>query len=150
MKSFIINSVAFVAVAATILSFAPSFGGEGFEIALDSKVVIQKYGPNIGEVSSLQLNQSAVNAQITVKYHHCGRVGKNRVISIKDGQNKTMKEWHFADVATPVGAMSCNVKDIFGLKKGTSGSLKLYYSSSELPNGRLLTNIVLGNIVAKK
>ena len=150
MKSFIINSIAFVAVAAAIVSFAPSFGGEGFEISLDSKVVIQKYGPNINDVNSLQLDQSSYNEQLTVKYHHCGRVGKNRVLSLKDGQNRMVKEWKFADAATPVAAMSCNVKDILALKKGNSGLYKLYYISSELPNGRLLTNIVLGNSVKKK
>jgi len=150
MKSFIINSIAFVAVAAAIVSFAPSFGGEGFEISLDSKVVIQKYGPNINDVNSLQLDQSSYNEQLTVKYHHCGRVGKNRVLSLKDGQNRMVKEWKFADAATPVAAMSCNVKDILALKKGSSGLYKLYYISSELPNGRLLTNIVLGNNVTKK
>jgi len=150
MKSFIINSIAFVAVAAAIVSFAPSFGGEGFEISLDSKVVIQKYGPNINDVNSLQLDQSSYNEQLTVKYHHCGRVGKNRVLSLKDGQNRMVKEWKFADAATPVAAMSCNVKDILALRKGNSGLYKLYYISSELPNGRLLTNIVLGNNVTKK
>ena len=150
MKSFIINSIAFVAVAAAIVSFAPSFGGEGFEISLDSKVVIQKYGPNINDVNSLQLDQSSYNEQLTVKYHHCGRVGKNRVLSLKDGQNRMVKEWKFADAATPVAAMSCNVKDILALKKDNSGLYKLYYISSELPNGRLLTNIVLGNSVKKK
>jgi len=150
MKSIIINSVAFVAVAATILSFSPGFGGEGFEISLDSKVVIQKYGPNINDMNSLQLDQSAYNEQLTVKYHHCGRVGKNRALTLKDMQNRMMKEWRFADAATPVAAMTCNVKDILVLKKGSSGYFKLYYSSSELPNGRLLTNIVLGNGMTKK
>ena len=34
--------------------------------------------------------------------------------------------------------MSCPVKDIVGLKKNGSVFLKLYYSSTELPNGRQL------------
>ena len=143
MKSIIINSVVFVAVAATILSFAPGLGGEGFEISLDSKIVIQKYGPNINDVNSLQLDHGSFNGQLIVRYHHCGRVGRNRVLILKDLQNRVMKEWRFADIATPVAAMSLDVKAILALKKGSSGYFKLYYSSSELPNGRLLTSIVL-------
>ncbi len=149
MKSIIINSVAFVAVAATILSFAPK-GGEGFEISLNNKVLIQKYGPNINDVNSLQLDQSSFNGQLSVSYHHCGRVGKNRVLCIKDGQNKVMKEWRFADTPETVAVMKCDVKDILGLKKGNANFFKLYYSSGELPNGRLLTCIVLGNSVTRK
>lgn len=150
MKSFIRNSIALVATGAILLSFAPNFGGEGFEISLNNKVVVQKYGSDINDMNSLQLDQSASNAQLTVKYHHCGRVGKNRVLCIKDGQNKVVKEWRFADVATPVAAMSVEVKEILNSRKGNAGLLKLYYSSSEIPNGRLLTGIVLGNSVVKK
>jgi len=145
MKSFIRNSIVLVATGAILLSFSPNFGGEGFEISLNNKVVVQKYGTNINDMNSLQLDQSAFNAALTVKYHHCGRVGKNRVLCIKDGQNKILKEWHFADVATPVAAMSVEVKDILNFRKGNGSFLKLYYSSSELPNGRMLTSIVLGN-----
>ena len=66
-----------------------------------------------------------------IKYHHCGQVGKSRSITIKDGQNKILKEWHFADVSKTDAAMTCKVKDIPGLKKGNGTiTLNLYYSSS--------------------
>ena len=95
-------------------------------------------------VKNLQLNQTSANDQLTIKYHHCGWVGKNRIVTIKDGQNKLLKEWRFEDVAMPVAGMSCSVKDILSLKKGATGTVRLYYSSSELPKGRLLASVTLG------
>ena len=144
MKSIISKAMSLVAIAATLLSFSPKPGGEGFEISLNNKVLIQRFGNEMNNVSSLQLNPTSSNDQLIIKYHHCGRVGKNRVITIRDGQNNLLKEFRYADVATPVAAMSLPVKDILNLKKGNANTLKLYYSSTELPNGRLLTSIVLG------
>ena len=143
MKSIISKAMSLVAIAATLLSFSPKPGGEGFEISLNNKVLIQRFGNEMNNVSSLQLNPASSNDQLIIKYHHCGRVGKNRVITIRDGQNDLLKEFRYADVSTAVGAMSLPVKDILNLKKGNANTLKLYYSSTELPNGRLLTSIVL-------
>ena len=147
MKSIISKTMTLVAIGATLLSFSPKFGGEGFEISLNGKVVLQRYGGNIDDVKTLQLNQNSPNDQLTIRYHHCGKVGKNRIVSIKDGQNKVVKEWRFADVKETVSPMNCNVKDILSLKKANSSGLKLYYASTELPNGRLLTSIILGNSI---
>ncbi len=124
-------------------SFSVKPGGEGFEIYLDNKLVMQRFGKDINTVQNLQLDQQFANAQLTVKYHHCGRVGKNRIITIKDGQDKTLKEWRFKNVQDAYASMGCNVKDILSLKK-TSSTMKLYYSSTELPKGRLLASIVIG------
>ena len=130
-----------VAIGATLLSFSPKPGGEGFEISLNNKVLIQRYGSDINALNSLQLSPASSNDQLIIKYHHCGKVGKNRIVTIKDGQNNLLKEFRYADVSAPVGAMSLPVKDILNLKKGNLNTLKMYYASSELPNGRLLTTI---------
>ena len=142
MKSIISKTMALLAVCTALFSFSTKPGGEGFEIYVNNKVMIQKFGNEINTVQSLQLDQSLSNAQITIKYHHCGKVGKNRIVTIKDGQNKILKEFRYADVATPVAAMALNVKDILNLKKINSPLLKLYYSSTELTKERLLTTIV--------
>ena len=141
MKSMISKTLTAVAICAAIFSFSPKPGGEGFEIYLNNKAVIQQYGSDMNNLKSLQLSQSSSNDQLTIKYHHCGKIGRNRVVTIKDGQNKMLKEFRYADAATPVAAMSVNGKDILSLKKGSSNTLKLYYSSSELPGGRILATI---------
>lgn len=145
MKSIISKTVLLVSITAILFSFTQNWGGEGFEIYLNNKVVIQQYGSSINDVKNLRLNQNQSNGQLTIKYHHCGRVGKNRIVAIKNEQNKVVKEWHFADEASAVAAMNCNVKEILGLKKGNEQTFRLHYSSTELPKGRLLANIILEN-----
>lgn len=146
MKSIISKTLALVAICTALFSFSHKPGGEGFEIYLNNKVILQQYGSDMNQVKSLQLNQASPDDKLTIKYHHCGRIGKNRVVTIKDGQNNVLKEFRYADAATPVAAMSLPVKDMLDLKKGSSPALKLYYSSSELPNGRMLVSIVSGKI----
>ncbi len=140
MKSINRETMLLFAICTTLFSFLPKPGGEGFEIYLNNKVVLQQYGGDMNNVKSLQLNSGSTNDKLTIKYHHCGKVGKNRVIVIKDSQNKVLKEFRYANAGTPVAAMAVNVKDIVSLKKGST-ILKLYYSSSELPNGRMLASI---------
>ncbi|MEO6232303.1 MAG: hypothetical protein ABIP10_19390 [Ferruginibacter sp.] len=149
MKRMIIKTMTLVAISATLFSFT-NLGGEGFEISLNNKVVVQHYGKPDNAPKSFRLNSYSANDQLSVKYHHCGKVGKNRVLTIKDKQNKILKEWRFADVTVPVAPMSCNVKDILSLGKTNESELKLYYTSSELPDGRMLAIIIVeNNIVAK-
>ena len=142
MKTIIGKSFAMVAVAAILLSFSPNFGGEGFEISLNGKVVLQRFGKNMDGVKTLHLSPASPNDKLTIKYHHCGKVGKNRTVTIKDAQDQLIKTWRFKDVETAVGGMSCHVQDLLSLKKGSNNVFKLYYSSSELPQGRLLTSVV--------
>lgn len=141
MKSLISKTVALIAICTTLFSFSSNPGGEGFEIYLNNQVVIQQYGKDVNVIKSLQLGQSSADDKITIKYQHCGRPGKNRLVLIKDINNKTLKEFHYTDATTPVSAMLVNVKDIKALKKGTTNTLKLFYSSSELPDGRILATI---------
>ena len=144
MKTMISKAFALLAVAATMLSFSPS-GGEGFEILVNGKTVLQKYGREMDKVNVLQLANTAPTDKITFRYHHCGRVGKNRVVTIKDGDDKTLKVFKFTDVPTPLGDMSCTMEELMSLQKGGHTSLKVYYSSSELPAGRQLVSVVFGN-----
>lgn len=137
------------AVIITLLSFTTNKGGEGYEIYIDNKLVLQQYGNQTGNVKSLQLSRQDQDAQMIVKYWHCGRIGKSRQITIRDAQNRMLKQWNFGDAKNATTGMSCKVKDIVALEKGKTQSLNLYYSSSELPKEKLLASIqVSGNNVA--
>lgn len=142
-KSKAVKRLAGVALCAILFSFSTNnSGGEGFEIYLNNKLVLEQYGNNMNTVKTLNLDKAADDDVLSVRYHHCGRVGKNRTITIKDAQDKILKEWKFDDASDVASRISCKVKDILGLRKGKDNTLKLYYSSSELPKGRLLTSIV--------
>ena len=67
------------------------------------------------------------------------------MITIKDGQNKILKQFRFSDATSSLNAMGCHVNEIVTLIKGDNRQLKLYYSSEELPNGRMLALINFGN-----
>ncbi len=135
-----------VTISTIFLSFTPvnNWGGEGFEVYLNNKLVLQKYGNKMDNVQNLQLDKVSPNDQLIIKYSHCGDIGKNRVITIKDGQNKVLKEFRYKDADKAVRVqygISCPLKELLKLKKGTTNTFKLYYSASQLPEGRLLTNI---------
>ena len=147
MRSIISKTFALVAISATLLSFSsnsPS-GGEGFEILVNGKTVLQKYGSDMDNVHTLQLSKTSPTDKLTIRYHHCGRVGKNRMVTIKDGNDNTLKVWKFTDVPTPVGDMSCTMQDLISLQKNGNTSFKIYYSSTELPKGRQLVSVILSS-----
>ena len=143
-KAKAFKRLAGIALCATLFSFSTGAGGEGFEIYLNNKVVLQQYGSDMNTIKTLNLDQAADNDLLSIRYYHCGRVGKSRTLTIKDGEDKVLKQWNFTDVSDPSARMSCKVKDIVGLRNGRNKILKLYYSSSELPKGRLLTSIIAG------
>ncbi|MEO7307466.1 MAG: hypothetical protein ABIR78_06650 [Ferruginibacter sp.] len=144
MRTIISKVFALLAVAATLLSFSPN-GGEGFEILVNGKTVLQKYGGDMDKVNVLKLSKTLPTDKITFRYYHCGRVGKNRIITIKDGNDVTIKTFKFTDVPTPVGDMNCTMQDLMSLQKNGNTSFKVYYSSSELPKGRQLASVVFAN-----
>jgi hypothetical protein len=133
----------------TISSYKNNFGGEGFEVYLNNKLVLQQFGKDINTVKSLQLDQSESNGQLAIRYFHCGQAGKNRVVTIKDVQNVVLKEWRFGDTKDASAKLCCNVKDILALPKLRAGQkVNLYYASAELPNGRLLVTLTTVNKAA--
>jgi hypothetical protein len=145
MKSIISKAMMLVALAAALLSFTSKFGGEGFEISLNGKVLLQQFGKDLNTVKTLQLSNVSASDKLTIRYYHCGRIGKNRTLAIKDSQDKLIKEWRFKDAQTTIGDMSCSVNDFFLLAKNGNHTFNIYYSSSELPAGRMLTKVIFGN-----
>lgn len=146
MKKLIGKTIALVAIAATLFSFTTNFGGEGFEIFVNGKVVIQSFGKDVGKVKTLALNTALPNDKISFRYYHCGQVGKNRLVTIKNANNSTLKVWDYTDVKT--GDLNCTVKDLLNLQKGAK-TFRVFYSSSELPKGRELVEIVFNDLAKR-
>ena len=120
-----------VKTAETIASCKNNFGGEGFEVYLNDKLVLQQYGNDMDKIKNLQLDQSASNGQLAIRYYHCGRPGKSRIVSIRDEKNVVLKEWKFGDAKDASAKVSCSVKDIVTLPKIKAGQkVNLYYAAS--------------------
>jgi hypothetical protein len=143
-KNFIaINALLLVVLATMNYSFTTVPGGDSFEVYLNNKLLFQQYVAKKEGVKSIQLDKSNYNDEINVYYHHCGQTGTGRIISLRDAQNKELKVWHFSDANT---AMSCKVKEIMSLQKlNTNNQINLYYSSKELPQGRLLATVAIAS-----
>lgn len=127
-------------ISAVLSSFAPKFGGEGYQIFVNSKLVLESFGKDMNTVKTISLNEFPESSLLTVRYYHCGKIGKNRVVTIRDSRQQVLKEWRYDDATEAVSGMKCGVTEIARLQKGNS-DLFLYYASSELPNGRLLAEI---------
>lgn len=152
MKKIISKVMMLVATAAALLSFSPNFGGEGFEILLNGKPLLQQFGKDMNSVKNLQLGPVSASDRLTIRYHHCGHIGKNRVITVKDEQGKILKQWRYKDNGSAMSEMLCSTQDIITLKRSGTRVFKIYYSSSELPAGRMLASVTIGDteVAARK
>jgi len=139
------KTLALMAICATLFSFSAYRGGHSFRIYLNDKMILEQYVGAKEGVKSFDLSEANANDQLKVYYNECGQVGKGRSIAIKDENNKTLKEWHFADVNNLTSDMSCKVGDILNLQKGKSAKLQLYYTSKILPEGQLLASIAVNS-----
>lgn len=142
MKKSIIRFFAItliMATGSTLMSFSPGWGGESFEIYVNDKLVIQQSGSSLNTVKTIKLDPSLQSSQIAVWYYHCGRLGKNRVVTLRDSNEKLLNEWRFDDATGIESKMYCSVEKVLAAISVSAGNaVSLHYSSSELPNGRKL------------
>ena len=130
-----------ILICAALFSFSSKKGGDSFEIVLNGKRVLQQFVYASKGVQTIQLTATSDNDKLDIYYNHCGQVGKNRYITIKNEKDQPIKVWKFADAVDKNGAMSFKLKDILSLRKNKTDKLNLFYSSSELPAGRTLATI---------
>ena len=140
-----IKLLALLVICAALFSFSSKMGGDHFEIFLNKKLVFREFVHMAKGVKSFELDQSNPEATLDIYYGHCGQTGKSRRIIIKDAQDRVLKQFNFSDATGKY--MSCKVKDLTNLqKKNSSSKFHLYYSSKEIPKGKMLAAISLTNV----
>lgn len=139
-KPFVL-SVLLLTMSSFLVSFSSGWGGDSFTIHLNDKLIVKQYVYGDKTIKEVELKQSNSNDELRISYSHCGAMGKNRIITVKDQKGKVLKQWSFSDKQE---SMICKVKDILGLEKGNI-SLRLFYSSTEMPKGHVLASIVTEN-----
>lgn len=150
MLQRIFKSTAFAALAlllfsAVLSSFSAPTGGDMFEVYINKKLAIRQFVHLKEPVKTLQLDPASYNDEIEVYYSHCGQTGTSRSITLRDAQNKTLKEWRFQDAPGSKTPMACNLKEVTGWQRLSNGStLQLYYASRELPEGKMLAAFTTG------
>ena len=141
-----IKSMLLLSLATVLFSFSANWGGDSFQIYLNKKLVVKDYVHNVTGTKSFQMDKASYDDQVEVYYSHCGQVGKNRAITLRDENNKVVKELHFPDYSGNNSGMSFKVSDFVNWdKRNGIDQLNIYYSSKELANGRLLASIALGS-----
>lgn len=138
-RRMVVAFISMMLLSVTFLSFRP--GGDHYEVYLNKKLVFTQVVSQPGTLKSLVLDERNVNDKVEVFYSHCGKLGTKRVITIRDGNN-VLKQWRFSNEAGKF--MSVGAKDILAFQnKKNDRKIDLYYSSEQLPDGRLLASIVL-------
>jgi hypothetical protein len=138
------KSILLLVFATSLFSFTSHYGGDSYQIYLNKKLMLKEYVSMGHAIQSFSLDKNTYDQQVEVYYSHCGRVGTNREIVIKDENNKLVKDLRFADYEGNNSGMSFRVSDFLNWdKKNGTDQLNIYYSSKELPAGRLLATINL-------
>jgi hypothetical protein len=124
-------------------SFSAKYGGEGFEIYLNNKLILSQAVNKPFLLHNLQLDNANKDDQLVIYYHHCGSTGNGRTIAIQDDKGNTIKEWKFADASGYNNkGMTIPVRELLQLEKNYSQTnLNIVYYSQQLPKGRALSKI---------
>jgi hypothetical protein len=147
-KKLIMLSALLALFCLSLSSFSPRPGGENYRIYINKKLIMEKFISNNMVTTYLTLTQGNINDKIDVMYNHCGQTGTSRHLVIKDENNRVVKDLRFPDAKGSDIMMHFEAKEILSLQKGDNPpKLKLYYSSKELPNGKLLATLIKGNSV---
>lgn len=147
MKRFIsklsgVKLLGLTALSGMLFSFY-SLGGEGYTIRMGYKLLIEQHVTLRSAVPGFALNRSDAGKELSIYYSHCGLIGKSRAISVRDEQDKILKEWKYADALTEHNPMVCKVNDILALQLQVGNKIQLVYSSKEIPTGKVLANVRL-------
>ena len=121
-------------------------GGDYYKVLLNGKMVAEQYLTKPATLKALSLNAGNQNDQLTVYYSQCGQAGKGRSIALKNESGKLLKEWKFTDSKSR--EMQLPVKEVLQASAKLS-TASVYYTSQEIPAGKMLITLNLSNALAK-
>jgi len=139
-----IRTIVLLTLTTSLFAFSSNFGGESFQIYLNNKLLVKEFVSTGHAPQSFSLDKATYHQQVDIYYSHCGQVGKERTITIRDDNNVVYKQIHYPEFNGKNSGMSFHVSDFLDWdnRKGID-QLGIYYSSKELPKGRLLATINL-------
>ena len=109
-----------------------SLGVDSYAIYLNDKLLVKQSLADPIDLKTLPLTEANRNDNLVIQYMQCNapsKIGKNRVISIRDEDGKIVKEWRFKDADQSGSSMIIPVKDVLALQKSASGTLSFFYSA---------------------
>lgn len=145
-----ISRLSWITLILALSSFTVRLGGESYTIHLNNKLVAEHYLTSRAVTPSVALNQAEGNDKLSIYYNECGRIGKERKLTIKDDNDKVLKTWSFTNASGEHTPMICKVKDILAVKQKGDNSVRLYYTSKEVASERFLATLVLTTVGSAK
>ncbi len=131
-------------------SYRSALGGEGFQVYLNQKLIMQKFGKELAQPALLQIDPSQ-EQQLRIIYHHCGKAGKNRQLTLRDESEQVLKVWKYANSSQPASPMELNLAAVAQTGQSKArGKWSLHYNSSELQNERQLLVIEKSAAIARR
>ena len=131
--------IGLLAFSLGLFAFNTRFGGDSLEVWINNKMVFQQFMHVDKSVHNIVLQESNYNDNISFRYSHCGQLGKQRTIALKDANDKVLKQWTFTNGSGQ--SMSFSAKEIMDRQKNSTAVIHVYYTSSEIPNGKLLVSM---------
>ena len=127
----------------SLLSFTIPFGGDTYTVYINDKLLAtQLVGHSSERLIPLPLYKLERKDQIRIHYNHCGKLGKNRKIMIRNDKSQLLKTWLFADLKDKDMYMVIMAGELIDLsRKYNKTTLNLYYASDEIPAGKALAAI---------
>ncbi|RYY27510.1 MAG: hypothetical protein EOO04_09420 [Chitinophagaceae bacterium] len=137
MKQFITKTTIVKAILLIFLSLpfvgASAFGGaDSYAIYLNDKLLVKQSLGDPLDLKTLPITEKNSSDKLVIRYMQCNtpsKVGKNRVITLKNDAGKIVKEWKFKDLDGEASDMVIPVKEILALQKSANGALSFYYSA---------------------
>jgi predicted ATP-dependent protease len=116
-------------------------GGDVFEVYIGKEMLIQQALHNDHAVKQITLRADQKDEKISVKFYHCGKSGTQRTITLRDQNDHVLKTLNFSEPKSSNSVMSFPVSEIAQFQSDQNASVRLYYSSAELPNGKWLVSV---------
>lgn len=136
---FVAKSLLILCAGIALQSFSAP-GGDYYKVVLNGKLITEQYLTKPAPVQTLSLTQTNNNDRLTIYYSHCGTAGKSRSISLRNKNGSILKEWKYTDSKDM--NMPLPVKELLQAS-GKSNSASVYYTSKEIPSGKLLITLNL-------
>ncbi|MGE7776337.1 hypothetical protein ACQKLP_16535 [Chitinophaga sp. NPDC101104] len=137
---FLFSALATLAGLFTIASLYAGGGRDSFKVYLNNKLIVEKWLGEKITIDELPLDESNLNDKLTFHYSHCGRIGTDRKVVVRDAKGKTLREWAFANAEGKQSGMVIPVKEILQLRQQ---NVSFVYSANELPKGQLMASFRL-------
>jgi hypothetical protein len=129
-------------MALCFMSFTLLRGGYSYTLHVNNKLTGQYYLTDKHETPTLRLMQQDLTGKLTVYFNECGEIGQARKLSVRDSNQKVLKEWTFATSTTQHDPMDIAWRDVVALQRSAAA---IYYSSARVSKPQLLVHVVISD-----